>query len=91
MAKITRKLEIEAGWISFNDILSFRTENYIGIWDFIGEEFFVFLASNSEFNKVVLPPCKTLEELDDAVHKVTGDHITDVYDGSRYEFNLMET
>ena len=89
MIKLTRILAPADG-TDFEDICSFSTESYVGIWDHEASAFVLFAKSDSEFHCMVLPHCESLDELDDAVHAKCDEHIDEVSESSSYEFKILE-
>lgn len=87
MAKIITTLAAENG-MDFNEICSFETENYIGIWCHAHDKFMLVTKSDIEFYSIFLNTCKDLKELDDEVCKEINEHILEVYSTSDYTFVL---
>lgn len=92
MQKLVRKLSTEND-LNFEEICSFETDNYIGIWDHNHDRFVVFAKSSAEFwlyEPDELGRCENLEELYNAVYKITDEYITGVSDSSDYTFTINE-
>jgi hypothetical protein len=89
MVKLIRTLAPENG-MHFEDICSFHTMNYIGIWNHAADKYALFAKSDVEFNLVHLTFCENLDELDDRVYAECDEHIISVSDRSTYEFALTE-
>ncbi len=89
MVKLIRTLTPENG-MHFDEICSFQTMHYIGIWNQTEGKFAVFEKSGVEFDLVHLPACKNLDELDDRVFAEYEERIVSVSDSSAYEFALTE-
>lgn len=89
MQKVIRKLTPENN-MGFEDICSFETESYIGIWDHKIGGYVVFAKSDCEFWLHPLPICSNLEELDNKVYNLVQEHITGVSECSRYTFKIDE-
>lgn len=89
MQKVIRKLTPEND-MDFEDICSFETESYIGIWDQMKEEYVMFAKSDYEFCLHQLPPSIDLEELDNKVYDLVQEHIIGVSECSRYTFKIDE-
>lgn len=88
MAKVIRKLSADDD-MDYMDIVSFKTESYVGVWNFREEEFLIFGQSDTEFYPIpVGKGCKDLQELDDQVYNEVDQHIEEVFDLSNYEFKL---
>lgn len=89
MVKLIRSLAPENG-MPFNDICSFHTMNYIGIWNFVADKFTLIAKSDIEFRAVNLLSCESLDELDGRVYAACDEHIIGVSDRSTYSFTLTE-
>ena len=89
MQKVIRKLVPENN-MDFEDICSFETESYIGIWDQKSEDYVVIAKSDCEFWLYPLPPCSDLEELDNKVYDLVEEHIIGVSECLRYTFRIDE-
>lgn len=89
MQKVIRKLTSENN-MDFEDICSFETESYIGIWDHTNDRFVMIAKSDCEFclHPVVL--CTDLEDLDNKVYGLTNEHIIGVSESSNYTFRIDE-
>lgn len=87
MAKVIVTIAPEDGMF-FEDILSFETENYIGIWDYGEDRFMTLNKSGKYFEPKFLKQVENLRELDDAVYEEYEEHITDVYDRTDYKIEL---
>lgn len=87
MVKVVRTLVPEKH-IPFEDIISFKTENYTGVWNYANDAYGIFKTFDNEFFFTYLPVCKTLEELDEAVYKECEERILFVSDRCDYEFVL---
>ena len=87
MAKVITTIVADDG-MNFDYIMSFKTENYIGIWDNVGEQFVLLDKSGVYFELRPLKDCENLKELDDAVYAEVKEHITEVFDRSDYTIEL---
>ena len=87
MAKIITTIAVENG-MDFDEICSFETENYVGIWCHAHDKFMLATKSDMEFYSIFLNTSKDLKELDDEVYKEINEHIMEVYDTSDYDFIL---
>lgn len=91
MAKVITTIASEDG-MSVDEIMSFKTKNYIGIWYSACEDFFVIAKSDIEFNPIALEYVygiySDLREFDDKVFEKCGEHILEVFDKSNYTFTL---
>lgn len=74
----------------FEDICSFETESYIGIWDQKSERFIVLKQSDLEMWMYKVPKVETLDELDGEVYELIDEHIIGVSDYSNYTFKIDE-
>lgn len=87
MIKLIRSLVPENG-MDFGSILSFETENYIGMWN-NPEGIYVLIAkSDNEFCCYHLSDCDTLDELDDLVYQKCKERIIGVADSCNYTISL---
>ena len=89
MAKVIMTIAPDDG-MCFGNILSFETENYVGIWDTAQEQFMLMCKSSKYFEPWYLVECDDLRELDEEVFEKCGEHITDVYDKCDYTIELVE-
>lgn len=87
MAKVITTIVADDG-MDFDYIMSFKTENYIGIWDNVGGRFVLLDNSGSYFKLRTLKNCENLKELDDAVYAKIEEHILEVFDHSNYTIEL---
>lgn len=90
MAKVIMTIAPEDG-MCFENIMSFKTESYIGLWNNVIDRF--MLMNQSNYNGYFEP--YTLEgnyeeliELDEAVYELIDEHITEVFDHSNYKIEL---
>lgn len=86
MAKVITTLVADG--IGFDDICSFKTDNFIGIWCHNHERFLLMEKSNLQFRACILPLCNDLEQLDREVYSYCDEHIEEVFENSTYEFVL---
>lgn len=89
MVKLVTTIVPENG-MRFEDIACFHTMHYIGIWNNVANRFALFEKSGTDFYLSHLPPCKSLEEVEEAVYKECEEHIIGVSDRATYEFTLTE-
>lgn len=87
MAKVIMTIAPEDG-MCFEAILSFKTENYVGIWDYEKDSFMMFRKSGKYFEPRHLKQCENLRELDDAVCEDIDEHIMEVFDDIDYSVEL---
>ena len=88
MAKVILTIAPEDGMF-FEDIMSFKTENYVGIWDNAKGSFMLMRQSGRYFEPWYLEGnYENLQELDNAVCEECDEHITEVFSGSDYNFEL---
>lgn len=90
MAKVIMTIAPEDG-MCFESIMSFKTENYIGIWNNATDEFMLIRQSacRGYFEPYFLEGTyDELRELDDAVYETVEEHITEVFNHSNYTFEL---
>lgn len=91
MAKVITTIAAEDG-MSVEQILSFKTENYIGIWNYNDDDYILFAKTDYEFRPVFLKydleDCPSLKELDDMVWEECEEHILEVFDRADYTFTL---
>ena len=89
MVKLIRVFAPENG-MHFDEICSFETMNYIGIWNHAEDKFALVAKSDLEFNLIHLPICDDLDELDGRVYAECDEHIISVSYNSTYEIALKE-
>ena len=87
MAKIITTIAAEDG-MNFDEILSFKTENYIGLYNAYENEYMLLEKSSFEFSPCIVTNCDNLRELDDKVFNICDEHITEVFDENRYTIEL---
>lgn len=87
MIKLIRTLAPENG-MNFEDVLSFETENYIGLWSHTNDTFILFARSDDGFNPVNLGVYDSLDELDESVYEECSEHIIAVSKDSSYRITL---
>ena len=87
MAKVITTIAADNG-MSFDDILSFKTENCIGIWDDSSSCFLLVAESDMVFVPIYLEPCESLQELDNMVFEECDEHILHVFDSGAYKLSL---
>lgn len=88
MAKVIMTMAPDDG-MSFEDIMSFKTKNHIGIWDCVKTKFMMVRESSYYFEPWYLDGCyKNLSELDEAVYNDCTEHIEEVFDMSKYTITL---
>lgn len=80
-----------ANGMNFDDICSFTTEHYVGIWNHCEDAFAIMAKDDCEFNLEHLPSyIETLDALDDIVYNKVEEHIISVSDNSNYTFKLED-
>lgn len=92
MAKVITTIAAENG-MDFEDIMSFKTDDYIGIVNQVDGGFVLMRRQSAYFE-----PCcieyrrcgKNLQDLDDVVFEECGEHIIEVFDHSNYAIELNE-
>ena len=89
MVKLIRTLVAE-NKMRFDEIMSFETKNYVGIWDHLGDSFVLFAKSDAQLDIMHLFDCETLDELDDQVYKLIDERIIGVSDTGCYKFAIIE-
>lgn len=87
MIKLVKTLKAEND-MPYMNIMSFKTANYIGIWNHIAEEWVLLRVSDTELYLARIPECGSFEELDDKVFYDCEEHIEFVSDRSDYEIVL---
>lgn len=87
MAKVIKTLGIE-GDISFDCINTFKTENYIGIYNHTDDEFILLPYSDCELNMMRISSFDDLQELDDEVYSICDEHIEEVFEDGNYTMSL---
>lgn len=86
MVKVIRTLTPENG-MDFMDILSFETESYIGLWDYVNNHFIATNKCEREL-RIFTVLGDTLTELDEYMFKHFEEHIIGVSDRSDYRITL---
>lgn len=92
MAKVITTIAAENG-MDFERIMSFKTDNYIGIVDQIDGGFMLMRKQTAYFEPLYIDYHRcgsSLQELDDVVLTECGEHITEVFDHSSYSIELNE-
>ena len=89
MIKLIRTLSPENG-MNFEDIMSFQTTNYVGIWNHESESFVLMAEQDNYFCVFELHNCNNLDELDNEVYKMCEEHIIGVSSESNYRILLNE-
>ena len=87
MAKVVLTIAADDG-MCFEQIMSFKTENHIGIWNCVEECFVLMKQHDIWFEPWLLGKSNDLQELDDIVFEKCDEHITEVFDSSTYEIKL---
>ena len=88
MAKVILTIAPEDGMF-FEDILSFKTDTYVGLYDNVHEHFMLVKKSYGYFEPYFIDKeYGSLQQLDDIVFNLCEEHITDVYGTASYEFEL---
>lgn len=89
MAKIIQTIAIKGEPFEFDDIVSFQTKGYVGLWDFAHDNFIIMPKDDIEFSLITLSKNITnLYDLDCAVFHSVGQHLTNVYDRAFYTIKL---
>ena len=88
MIKVVNKPTPEK-YIDFEDIISFSTKNYIGLWNMCSDKFVLLYKSDDELCMVEIPNFDTFEELYEAVYEETEEYIEYVSDKCRYKIELV--
>ena len=81
--KVVRSIAIK-GTLAYEDIRSFETEKFFGLWDTSESAFVLLPKTNFQYHHVTLARCNSLAELDDEVFKACLEHITSVSKSSAY-------
>lgn len=92
MTKVKREIAPVNG-MDFMDVMSFTTENYIGIWDERSTCFMLIQKTKKGFCPDLVDTqnvCRTLQELDDEVYSICEEHILTVSDKSTYIFSVID-
>lgn len=90
MAKVIMTIAPEDD-MCFDNIMSFKTESYIGLWNNVIDKFVLMNQSiyNGYFEPYTLDEdCENLRDLDEAVYELVDEHITEVFDHSNYKIEL---
>lgn len=89
MAKVITTIAADNG-MDINEICSFRTKNYVGIWDENDALFTLVKKKCNVFAPFYLEPCDDLKELDDMVYEECKEHIEEVFESGCYTFIIEE-
>lgn len=89
MAKVITTIAAEDG-MDFYDICSFKTNNYVGIWNETDDTFTLIRKSYGTFAPAYLNHCDSLKELDDMVYDNCKEHIEEVFEDGCYTILLSE-
>ena len=91
MIKVTRILAPENG-MPTNEINSFETENYYGIWDHNLDRFALIKKKEIEYSSEHLSKSyyDNLQEIDDEVYELIEERIIGVSDSSSFRFIIDE-
>lgn len=93
MAKVITTLAAENG-MGFEDICSFETKSYIGIWDCASYDFALIPKTRYEFRIRFLGYKEgryvNLQEFDDEIFKICGEHILEVFEENKYAITLIK-
>lgn len=87
MAKVIMTIAPEND-MCFEDIMSFKTTNYTGLYATNEDTFILLENSSMYFEPYILKCCDNLKELDDIVFAECGEHIVEVFDNSNYTIEL---
>lgn len=90
MAKVIMTIAPEDD-MCFDNIMSFKTESYIGLWNNVADRFMLMNRSiyNGYFEPYILEEnYENLRDLDEAVYELVDEHITEVFDHSNYKIEL---
>lgn len=89
MVGIIRSLKPENG-MEFEDICSFETNSFIGIWDYSYDEWVLIAKENDHFDSSRIDPVSDLDALDDEVYSICGEHIEGVSKHNAYKITLTK-
>lgn len=88
MAKVIMTIAPEDD-MCFDDIFSFKTENYVGVWNNSIDKFMLMRSSSRYFEPWCLDKSyDNLRELDDDVFELCDEHITEVFPEVNYTVEL---
>ena len=87
MIKLVKTLRAEND-MSYMNTMSFKTENYVGMWNYDTEEWVLMKVSSVALYLTRIPECDSFEELDDKVFCDCGEHIEFVSDRCDYKIIL---
>ena len=79
---VTVKITVENDEFSFNDLMSFQTENFVGEWVANEDAYAIFNKNYAQHvdDRIITIDANNLEELVFQVKSQLGEDITDVYD-----------
>ena len=87
MISIIRTLVPENG-MEFEEICSFETNSFIGIWDHSYDEWILIAKEEAHFESSRIGYVSNLDELDEEVHSTCGEHIEGVSCHNAYKIIL---
>jgi len=91
MYKVKRTIQFEnEDEIEISDIYAFKTKNYIGIYNYMKDNFTVMPNEIDEFYFDNIDQPSDLNELDDIVLRMFNEHIECVYRRCKHKITLME-
>ena len=90
MIKVKTAIVPDDEHILFEDIISFVTENYVGLYDYDKNEFCLIPRADCQFEITYIGSPDNLNDLDDAVYSAIGEHIAKVSTSSAYTIALSD-
>lgn len=88
MAKVITTIAPENG-MEYEDILCFKTDNYVGFWEDVYGKFVLMPQVSTYFDVYYIDEYpKNLSDLNDAVMEKINEHITEVFDNANYSIVL---
>lgn len=89
MRELILKYSLPDG-MRYDDISSFETESYIGIWNHAQNEYLLFSNIDSELYAYSIPYQDCFEELDSVVYNTVDEHIIRVSKCGKCSITLCE-
>lgn len=91
MVKLVRTLAAEND-MNFEDVVYFETLNYVGMWDYGGDDGFLLMPKEDcELRTSKINAVTSYEELDNTVYDDCGEHIIGVSDNCYYKMQVGTT
>ena len=74
----------------FNEICSFETDNYVGMWNHDEKRFILLAKVNCVFRPISLPECNDFIQLSTAVYEKCGEYIFNISNDCCYSIFMID-